>query len=218
MDRSTKKLIMCHFLLSQFSLNLSSSKRKWGTTQALLCPLLTGMSLLTQKKWELIVVNPLYQRTNWTSQQSITKTILVLVKKCKLYRDKPIEERQAYVKEHHICYRCCGSIRDFAKDCKAAVRCIECDSPKHTSAMHPDPTPAPKSTILEDGDSEEQTENSLSVVLKCTEVCGKSNSPSSCSKISLDKVYPAGHKEKAIKMYAVIYEQSNRSLAKSEFF
>lgn len=38
------------------------------------------------------------------------------------------------------------------------------------------------------------------------------------SKISLVKVYPAGHKEKARKMYAVIDEQSNRSLARSEFF
>lgn len=31
-------------------------------------------------------------------------------------------------------------------------------------------------------------------------------------------MYPAGHKEKAVKAYAVLDEQSNRSLAKSEFF
>lgn len=43
-------------------------------------------------------------------------------------------------------------------------------------------------------------------------------SPHSCSKISLVKAYLAGQKEKAIKMYVVIDEQSNRSLAKSEVF
>lgn len=139
------------------------------------------------------------------------------LRKCKLFRDKPIEERQAYLKEHHICYRCCGSVQHFTKDCKVAVKCIECESSKHTSAMHSGPAPIPKSTTLRD-DSEEQIENSPSVVSKCTEVCGQSDSPCSCSKISLVKAYPAWSKEKAIKMYAVIDEQSNRSLAKSEFF
>lgn len=32
------------------------------------------------------------------------------------------------------------------------------------------------------------------------------------------KIYPAGHQEKAVKAYAVLDEQSNRSLAKSELF
>ncbi|KAL4009046.1 hypothetical protein ACER0C_002898 [Sarotherodon galilaeus] len=140
------------------------------------------------------------------------------LKKCKLFRDKPIEERQAYLKEHHICYRCCGSVQHIAKNCKAVVKCIECDSLKHLSAMQRGPTPTPKSTTPGNNDNEEQTESSPSVESKCTEVCGQSDSPRSCSKISLVKVYPAGQKERAIKMYAVIDDQSNRSLAKSEFF
>ena len=40
----------------------------------------------------------------------------------------------------------------------------------------------------------------------------------SCSKICLVKAYPAGQKEKDIKMYAVLDEQSNKSLTKTEFF
>ncbi|XP_026010486.1 uncharacterized protein LOC113013640 [Astatotilapia calliptera] len=140
------------------------------------------------------------------------------LKKCKLFRDKTIEERQAYLKEHHICYRCCGSVQHIAKNCKAVVKCIECDSLKHLSAMHPGPTPAPKSTTPGNNDNEEQIESSPSVESKCTEVCGQGDSPRSCSKISLVKVYPAGQKERAIKMYAVIDDQSNRSLVKSEFF
>ncbi|XP_028996228.1 uncharacterized protein LOC114849211 isoform X1 [Betta splendens] len=137
------------------------------------------------------------------------------LKKCKLFRDKPIEERQAYLKEHRICYRCCGSVQHMARDCRAVVKCTECSSSKHTSALHPGPAPAPKSTELE---SEEQRDSSPSVISKCTEVCGLSGSSRSCSKICLAKVYPKGKKEKAVKMYAVIDEQSNGSLAKSEFF
>lgn len=143
------------------------------------------------------------------------------LKKCKTFRDKPIEERQAFLKEHRICYRCCGSVQHIAKDCKAAVKCSECDSPKHISALHPGPMPVPKSATTETDEQnkdEEQTENTTSVISKCTEVCGQSNSPRSCSKICLVKAYPEGQKDRAIRMYAVIDEQSNRSLAKTEFF
>ncbi|XP_070409592.1 uncharacterized protein [Nothobranchius furzeri] len=140
------------------------------------------------------------------------------LKKCKLFRDKPIEERRAYLKEHNICYRCCGSVQHIAKNCKTVVKCIECDSLKHLSAMHPGLTPAPKSTTPGNNDNEEQTESSPSVESRCTEVCGQGDSPRSCSKISLVKVYPTGQKERAVKMYAVIDDQSNRSLTKSEFF
>ncbi|XP_026184221.1 uncharacterized protein LOC113143018 [Mastacembelus armatus] len=93
------------------------------------------------------------------------------LKKCKLFRDKPIEERKAYLKEHHICYRCCGSVQHIAKDCKAMVKCIECDSTKHISALHPGPAFPPKSTTPESqfNDGEEPSENSPSVTSKCTE-------------------------------------------------
>lgn len=84
--------------------------------------------------------------------------------------------------------------------------------------MHPGPAPAPESTSPENNDSEEHGESSPSVMSKCTEICDQIDGPRSCSKITLVKAHPAGQKEKAIKMYAVIDEQSNRSLAKSEFF
>lgn len=143
------------------------------------------------------------------------------LRKCKTFRDKPIVERQAFLKEHCICYRCCGSFQHMAKDCKVAVKCFECNSPKHISALHPGPAPASKDATSE-GDvqnkGEDQTETSPSVVSKCTEVCGLSNCPRSCSKICLVKVYQEGQKDRTFNMYAVIDEQSNRSLAKSEFF
>ncbi|KAK7896234.1 hypothetical protein WMY93_021559 [Mugilogobius chulae] len=99
-----------------------------------------------------------------------------------------------------------------------AVKCVECDSPKHISALHPGPTPVPKTDTSQSPATEEQPESPPAVVSKCTEVCGQSESPRSCSKICLVKAYPEGQKDRALNMYAVIDEQSNRSLAKTEFF
>lgn len=59
---------------------------------------------------------------------------------------------------------------------------------------------------------------STSAKAMCTEVCGDSHSPRSCAKICLALVYPSGKREKAIKLYAVLDDQSNRSLARSMFF
>lgn len=42
--------------------------------------------------------------------------------------------------------------------------------------------------------------------------------PQYCSKICLVTVYPTGHREKAVKLYVILDDQSNRSLASSAFF
>lgn len=52
----------------------------------------------------------------------------------------------------------------------------------------------------------------------CTEICDKTLGPRSCAKICLVYVYPANCPDKAERMYAVLDDQSNRSLVKSEFF
>lgn len=46
----------------------------------------------------------------------------------------------------------------------------------------------------------------------CTEVC------KSCSKICLVTVYPAGDRNKGKKIYAMLDDQSNKSLARTKFF
>ncbi|KAG1924823.1 hypothetical protein F2P79_025910, partial [Pimephales promelas] len=53
---------------------------------------------------------------------------------------------------------------------------------------------------------------------KCSEICGDARKPKSCSKICLVNVYPSNQRKKARRIYAVLDEQSNRSLAKSQFF
>lgn len=142
------------------------------------------------------------------------------LKKCKLFRDKPLDERKTYLRENRICYRCCGSTQHMAKDCKMTVKCLECNSDKHIAALHPGPPPVTmQSVTTEKDDSGEQSESSSSAVTsKCTEICGNAESARSCSKICLVKAYPAGKRENAIRIYAVLDEQSNKSLAKTEFF
>ena len=57
-----------------------------------------------------------------------------------------------------------------------------------------------------------------SVTSKCTEICGSVNTSKSCSKICLALVYPAGQRDRAMKTYVVLDEQSNKSLGRTEFF
>lgn len=116
--------------------------------------------------------------------------------------------------------KCCDSINHLAKDCKLQVKCTDCGSDRHLSALHPGPPPGPaESSEAEEKDGgETESDVNVSVVSKCTEICGDADAPHSCSKISPVLVYANGKREQAQKMYAVLDEQSNKSLAKSQFF
>lgn len=80
--------------------------------------------------------------------------------------------------------------------------------------MHPGP--APWTVEVSESRAEQSKENTEKVTNKCTEICGDASKPRSCSKIV--KVYPSNQCEKAKRIYAVLDEQSNRPLAKSQFF
>ncbi|XP_056290659.1 uncharacterized protein LOC130206630 [Pseudoliparis swirei] len=135
--------------------------------------------------------------------------------KCRAFRIKHLDDRKAYLRENYICYHCCASTKHVAKDCKLSVKCRECGSDKHVSALHPGPAP----WSSEETKSEpEQSEQQLDVTTKCTKICVASSQPRSCSKVCLVKVYPSKHRERAQHVYAILDEQSNRSLAKTQFF
>lgn len=139
--------------------------------------------------------------------------------KCRTFRAKPLEERKTFLKENRICFKCCSSTSHMAKNCESTVRCSECDSDKHVSALHPGPPPNTKesSRTSEHGGEEEPSPPSEATT-RCTQVCGGDFSDRSCAKICLVKVYPAGCQAQALKIYVILDEQSNRSLARSEFF
>ncbi|XP_038062985.1 uncharacterized protein LOC119733659 [Patiria miniata] len=144
------------------------------------------------------------------------------LKKCRAFRAKTIDERRAFLRENGICFKCCASISHLAKECVIPLKCTECNSNHHSTAMHPGPAPWTLKAFTptpQHGGEEEVAQSSPPVVnSQCTEVCGEGLSAKSCAKICLVKVYPQDQPESAVEMYAVIDDQSNRSLAKSDFF
>lgn len=146
-----------------------------------------------------------------------------LLWKCRAFREKPLEERKAFLKENGICFKCCTSTRHMAKDCKYTTTCLECNSERHISALHPGPAPWSQEPSQEPSPStehggEQDSTPSSEVTASCTKVCGGDQSDRSCSKICLVNIHPVGHRNRALKVYAIIDEHSNKSLARSEFF
>lgn len=143
------------------------------------------------------------------------------LKKCRGFRLKTLEERKALLKEQGICFKCCASDSHLAKQCKAVLKCVECDSENHISALHPGPPPwsakAAEPAVKDGGEGDEQ-EQPTTANTYCMEVCGEGRAGRSCAKICLVKVYPHGKPEMAARMYAMLDDQSNRSLARSDFF
>lgn len=142
------------------------------------------------------------------------------LRKCRAFREKPIEERKMFLKEHNLCFKCCSASSHLARDCKVKVQCSECKSERHNTVLHPGPAPwiEVKDPAPDHGGEEVETLPQSDITAKCTKVCGGDLMDRSCSKICLVKVYPAGNREKAVKLYAILDEQSNRSLVRSQFF
>ncbi|XP_036007876.1 uncharacterized protein LOC118567277 [Fundulus heteroclitus] len=106
------------------------------------------------------------------------------------------------------------------KNCRLNVQCLECKSDRHNTALHPGPAPWQQEAgpASEHGGEEDAASSQSQITNKCTKVCGGELTDRSCSKICLIKVFPTGHREKAVKLYAIMDEQSNRSLVDSQFF
>lgn len=97
-------------------------------------------------------------------------------------------------------------------------KCEECQSEKHCSAMHPDRCQKPQLEITPESEPQPQDNTPNEITSRCTEVCGEGCPPRSCSKVSLVQVFPEGQQERSVKMYAILDNQSNCSLACPEFF
>lgn len=110
----------------------------------------------------------------------------------------------------------------MARDCKVNLRCDMCDNTEHCSALHP--TDVKSDYLYKEHGGEQRfidsiTTNSVSSVSACClQICGKHFFGKSCAKMLLVRVYRQREKENAILMYALVDDQSNRSLARSEFF
>lgn len=99
--------------------------------------------------------------------------------KCRTFRMKTLQERKNILKENKRCFKCC-SPNHLARECQAILKCSECESERHCSAMHPDTVqPTPPSPKPEP-DLEPQSSTSLEVTSRCTKVCGVGNLTPSC--------------------------------------
>ncbi|XP_040077158.1 uncharacterized protein LOC120849101 [Ixodes scapularis] len=141
------------------------------------------------------------------------------LRKCRVFREKPLQERKSLLKQFGICFRCCSSTNHLARDCKVVIKCDNCDSTEHTRALHPDSFKPLSSSFRQDPE-DDSIHHGLSpdVSSKCTEVCGEGYGGRSCSKICLVSVCHSSTPQKAVRMYAILDDQSTRSLARAEFF
>ncbi|KAK7093723.1 uncharacterized protein [Littorina saxatilis] len=132
---------------------------------------------------------------------------------CKAFRAKSWQERKTFLKDNNICYKCLSSNTHIASKCSAVVKCGKCDK-GHLTAMHREPSrpQAPSSEYGGEGQREEVVKS------KCTRLCGDNSGSRSCGKVILVHVFPEGQPERSQEVYAIIDDQSNRSLAAPSLF
>ena len=145
--------------------------------------------------------------------------------KCKGFRMKSLEERRKILKEKNICFRCCETTSHKQRDCNETVKCEECRSTSHPTALHFSTTQRnggeksqQSNTQQEGSQNQNDTETTEHINSSCTQICGKNFEGKSCAKTVLVRVYPKNEPELAHTMYAVIDDQSNRSLASPGFY
>ena len=140
-----------------------------------------------------------------------------LLHDCRGFKSMSFEERRAFLKNNHLCFKCCSSTEHAARNCNKKIKCGDCGSDRHCTAMH---ISKEKSDQSVHGGEEEGSKKT--VTSKCTQVCGNKQhvEGKSCAKLVLVNIYQSsGTKpEHMLKTYAILDEQSNRSLAKPELF
>lgn len=139
---------------------------------------------------------------------------------CREFRKKPIEERRQFLKDNKLCFRCC-KFEHRIRDCKVPIKCDECNSLKHTSSLHFDRKPTEKYDKQKDKDKKQESPSARShdsVNSKCSKLCGDASLCKSCAKILKVNVYHKDNTKFKVKMYVVLDDQRNRTLANSRFF
>jgi hypothetical protein len=136
---------------------------------------------------------------------------------CKKFASKSFEEKRALLKEKSLCYKCLLPGHS-SRQCKATVKCDVCGK-GHLTVMHRMQALDPAANQSSSADpppsrsSHGGEKPSLCVNNRCTALCGSLNASRSCGKIVPVNVFNRSQPSKSMKVYAVIDDQSNRSLA-----
>ncbi|XP_062581093.1 uncharacterized protein LOC134242906 [Saccostrea cucullata] len=137
---------------------------------------------------------------------------------CVPFRQKPIGERKKIILTNGICFKCCSGKKHRAKNCKADVKCSVCQASSHPTALHEESTETQDSeqyAVKDKRGNPYEGENVPTVSSACTKVHGMSKS---CAKIVPVRVSTIANPRKSMVVYAIIDDQSNRSLATSSVF
>ena len=196
-----------------------------------------SMSASTYRRDERPTKTKLTVQKTSISQQNHDKVRCIVHKSdhslndCRAFRHMAISERRNMLKQHGICFKCCAGKHIF-RDCNQQVSCTECKSTDHTTAMHifknrdtntnsytgHGGEKTSSSVVKNVTTSITNTEGNQNVNSKCTQICQNAFGGKSCAKIVLVNVWHALSDKPPVRVYAIIDEQSNCSLARKELF
>ena len=141
------------------------------------------------------------------------------VSKCREFISKSLEARKVLLRQKGLCFKCCD-FQHTSRNCREIIKCQDCGNNRHVTAMHGDvPTKSHDGEIQIKSTNFTSKQHSTTIInSSCTEVCKYSYYGNSCAKILPVFVYPKGQREMSTKLYVMLDDQSNRSLARSAFF
>jgi hypothetical protein len=122
---------------------------------------------------------------------------------CNTFKQLSVPNRRDIMKQKGYCFSCCarGHIR---RDCVNNTTCTICGDDKHHTLLHDS-----------HGEEPEFQSKPKSANTMCTQICANTFQGKSCAKIVLVRVYNQKKPQNAKNVYAIIDDQSNRSLIDS---
>ena len=135
---------------------------------------------------------------------------------CITFMSRPLVDREKYLQDNNICPKCLNSVSHTMSECSETVKCSQCNSEDHPVALHyfQDHERLQHTSEQPVKDNGRERDH---VSTSCTEICGQF-AGKSCSKTVLVKVHPSGYPQHAKLIYAIIDDQSNRTLCRSSLF
>lgn len=125
---------------------------------------------------------------------------------CKVFKSKSENDKKSFLREHRLCYRCYSSDHQV-RDCKSPVKKFSQNGGEQVRGEG-----SQMNTKQQKHDVKQSVDN------KCTRLCGDESSLKSCAKIVLVNIYSKDEPDNVIQCYAMVDDQSNRCLARSELF